>query len=480
VVKPRPCHSRAFCQATTCFGGGLFSFGLVGCGVLTQAGKLASARISWHMIAAALFRLALVSLIASAEISTRAAAPEDLVLAVECRERAGLPNVLAKLKAGAEVRIAYLGGSITAQDGWRPKTLNWFRENFPKAKVSEINAAIGGTGSDLGVFRLRHDVLLHKPDLLFVEFAVNDGGAPPHQIHQCMEGIVRQTWKENPATDICFVYTLAGNMLETLQEGRFPRAASAMEKVADYYGIPSIHMGLEVARLEKAGKLIFKGEKPRTDAEKASLGDKILFSPDAVHPYTDTGHQIYLEAVVRSFAKIEQVGKPGPHVLLDPYVADNWEQARMLALSESKLSSGWKKLDAAADPLAKSFGNRLPGLYKATAPGESISFRFRGTTVRIYDLVGPNCGQVSVAVDEQAPVVRPRFDAYCTYHRLATLSVAEGVPNALHTVNLTVHPEQPNKAKILSERGEKMDDPKRFEGTTWYAGAILIVGELVD
>ena len=136
-----------------------------------------------------------------------AASSDDLVPAVECRERNGLPNVISKLKTGAEARIAYLGGSITAQDGWRPKTLNWFRQQFPNAKVSEINAAIGGTGSDLGVFRLRHDVLEHKPDLLFVEFAVNDGGAPPLQIYRCMEGIVRQTWKNDSTTDICFVNT---------------------------------------------------------------------------------------------------------------------------------------------------------------------------------------------------------------------------------------------------------------------------------
>jgi lysophospholipase L1-like esterase len=98
-----------------------------------------------------------------------------------------------------------LGGSITAQAGWRPKTLAWFKKNFPSATFSEINAAIGGTGSDLGVFRLQHDVLDHKPDLLFVEFAVNDGGTEPSRIQQAMEGIVRQTWKANPKTDICFV-----------------------------------------------------------------------------------------------------------------------------------------------------------------------------------------------------------------------------------------------------------------------------------
>ena len=152
----------------------------------------------------------------------------------------------------------------------------------------------------------------------------------------------------------------------------------------------------------------------------------------------------------------------------------------MFPISKAKLSQGWTKLDKSVDPQARSFGNRIPELYKATAPGESISFRFRGTIVRIYDLLGPDCGQVSVVIDDQPQIVKPRFDAFCTYHRLATLSVAESVAHSLHTVKLTIHPDQPDKEKILNLRGEKMDDPKRFDGSSWYAGAILFVGELVE
>ena len=405
---------------------------------------------------------------------------EELVPAVECRERGGLPNFVAKLERGADVKIAYLGGSITAQDGWRPKTLDWFREKFRDAKISEINAAIGGTGSDLGVFRLKHDVLDHKPDLLFVEFAVNDGGAATDQIYRCMEGIVRQAWKYDPLIDVCFVYTLAGNMLETLQQGKFPHSASVMERVADHYAIPSIHMGLEVARLEKAGRLVFKGDKPKSEAEKVTLGDKILFSPDGVHPYTDTGHELYLKAVVRSFSRIEKAGTPAAHALPAPLVADNWEGAKMLALSQAKLSQGWRRLDPQVDALAKSFGDRLPEVWQASKPGESISFSFRGRTVRIYDLVGPDCGQLTIALDDQPLVVKPRFDAYCTYHRLAALSVGEELPESVHRVKISIHPNQPDKTRILAERNEKMNDPKRFDGTAWYAGGILLIGDLVE
>ena len=47
----------------------------------------------------------------------------DINVAEECRVRDGLPNLFAKLNAGGPVRIAYLGGSITAAQGWRPKSL---------------------------------------------------------------------------------------------------------------------------------------------------------------------------------------------------------------------------------------------------------------------------------------------------------------------------------------------------------------------
>ena len=403
-----------------------------------------------------------------------------LAPAVECHPRGGLPNVLSKLDAGEAVRIAYLGGSITAQPGWRPKTLAWFGAEFPQARVSEINAAIGGTGSALGVFRLKHDVLDHEPDLLFVEFAVNDGGAPPDQIYRCMEGIVRQTWKHDPTTDICFVYTLTGNMLQTLQEGHYPRAATAMERIAEHYAVPSIHMGIEVARLKKEGRLIFKGRKPKTDEEKAALGDKILFSPDAVHPYTDSGHQLYLEAIRRSMAQIRAQGKVGPHRLGPPFVADNWEAARMIPLSRAKLSAGWEKLDPSVDGIAKRFSGRLPELWKANRPGETVTFRVRGSVVRIYDLLGPDCGQITIQVDGRPAYVKPRFDAYCTYHRLAYLVVGKALSDDVHEITLTIHPDQPDKVAILSRRSERMDDPARFDDTAWYAGAVLLVGEWLD
>lgn len=411
-----------------------------------------------------------------------AAASDDFPLrdATECRARGGLPNVVAKLEAGGPVHIGYLGGSITAQPGWRPKSLAWFQAQYPKAEVSEINAAIGGTGSGLGVFRIDQDVLQYQPDLLFVEFAVNDNGLEPDSIFRSMEGIVRKTWRANPSTDICFVYTIAENMLPTFAEGKFPRTASVFEAIADHYGIPSIHMGYDVAKQTREGTVVFTAPQPKTDEEKAALEGKVLFSGDGVHPYPDGGHDLYLAAIARSMAAIGAAGSPGPHGLVAPIKPDNWENAILVPLDRATLSTGWEKLDPETVDIAKRFHNRLPDLWRATAPGESITFKFKGTYAAIYDLVGPDCGQVTVQVDGGDPEVRPRFDAYCTYHRLASLVVASDLPDGEHTVTLTIHPDQPDKAKILSQRNEKIDDPARFDGTAWYAGGIMVLGELVE
>jgi len=398
--------------------------------------------------------------------------------------------VFAKLREGKPVKIGYLGGSITAQNGWRPKTLNWFREQFPNAEVDQIYAAIGGTGSDLGVYRLQHDVLQHKPDVLFVEFAVNDGGADPKRIHKSMEGIVRQTWKADPTTDICYVYTLTHNMLRDLQGDRYPRAASAMEALADHYGIPSIHMGLSVARLEKEGKVIFKEDKPKKERLAAMEQGTYYFSKDGVHPYDDTGHILYLKAVERAMAEIRKAGKPGSHTVCTPFDAGNWEDAKMVPLSKARMSAGWRKLDPMTDKTAKRFSKRMSEMWMADKPGETVEFKFRGTDVRIYDLLGPSCGKILVTVDGQSKGAVDRVDAYCTYHRLATMRVAEHLsPDETHAVKLEIAEKMPDKrrhlerragpnAKVLALPPEEFN--KRFAGQEWYAGMILLRGELVE
>ena len=424
-------------------------------------------------------RLILICLAMGAFFTLNVLSAEDqsfrLVPATQFRVRGGIGNVLAKLNARKDVKIAFFGGSITEAPGWRPKTLRWFQDSWPNSQVSEINAAIGGTGSDLGVYRNAQDVLQYKPDLVLVEFAVNDRWASPENIWRGMEGILRQTWKANPDIDIAFIYTFAEGQQNDLKNGNFPRTSSAMERLADYYNIPSISVAFKINQLLQLGKLWVVPEKEETGNIRPTPEGVLLFSTDGVHPL-DAAHQIYADKVVEAINAMLAVGKPGAHRLKAPMQADNWEDAIIVPLKPAMLTSGWKKLDANSP--FNGFFNRMPTMWEANTPGEKISFRFKGTAVKLYDLVGPDGAEVKITLDHQTWTA-PRFDRFCSYHRLATLDIGQGLLDTEHTVSVEIMPEQPDRSSVIDQEKLKPGfNPKKYDGTALRVGGVMIIGNI--
>ena len=416
---------------------------------------------------ALLFLSAVTALVFVALPSLDAAEP-DRAKAVLSAPRDAMPNILAKLHEGKEVNVAYFGGSITAQNGWRPKTLGWLRKRFPEAKINEINATIGGTGSTLGVFRFDKDVLAKNPDLIFLEFTVNDGGTPPEQIYRAVEGIVRKAWAKNPQIDFCFVYTFRVGFEKDLDEGLCPRSQTAHERIAEYYGIPSINPSLRVAELAKEGKLVFKGD-PKSEKEK------IVFSADGVHPL-DAGHEVYLDVVGNAIAAMDTQADAKPHSLPEPFRKDNWQDARLVPISEKMLHGNWRKMGE-DDALFRRFRHRLGELWLGSRPGDSLELTFDGTMVGLYDLVGPDGGQLRWEIDGKEFGPRPRFDSYCTYHRLAAAWLDRDLPSGTHSVKVWIDAEQPDRESVLKRVRDKPGfDAKKYDGTNAWIGYWMILG----
>jgi len=398
------------------------------------------------------------------------------------RLRDGIPHFLDKINQGGEIKVAYFGGSITEANGWRVQTLAAFQEKFTKAKFTEINAAIGGTGSDLGVFRLGSDVLRHQPDIVFVEFAVNDGGTPPEYIWRQMEGIVRQIWKANTATDIVFVYTFRTGHETSILNAETPRSVSAMEQIADFYGIPSLDFNIPVVQLAEKGKLTYQSNEPEEG--------KLHFSTDGVHP-TEAGHKIYTEVVLDAVdlmrAKHNNSPYPDPATrnakLKRSFIADNYENAKMVPIQQTQLSGNWTLLPDDS-PLAWTKNRLGSTVFTSNEPGAGVSFRFKGSQVKIYDILGPDGGQVNVTIDGKKngkPI--PRFDSYCTYWRLATLSLADGLdPNSVHEIHVEIDAEQPDRSPVafrLQNPEKELAEPK-YQGHNVWFGPILVIGDIVE
>ena len=411
--------------------------------------------------------------------------------AVPFTVRGGLPNFYRKAEAGSgTVKVGYFGGSITAAAGWRVQTLAWMNDTFKGVKFVEINGAISGTNSSLGAYRLQQDVLQHKPDLVFVEFAVNDGGPEEVEIRS-MEGIVRQIWRRNPETDVCFVYTMTGNMLKEFEAGNLPRVSGMMEIVADYYKIPSIHMGYHVAELHRGGKLVFQS-KENEETRRKILADQGIwhFTGDNVHPFGDTGHPLYTDAVKEGFKAIRENVQPAvlKHELIAPLRADNLENAKMVQIEPWMLKGTWRKMDPKTEQPAKQMVWRMPNLWVAESVGSSIEFKFKGTEARIYDLSGPDCGIVTYTVDGRnlGRSVRMTGGYWSDCYILGTVDAGRNLEDGIHTVKVEIAPEPiPDKLKFLnnSPKYKNMTAEELaaspFNKQNWYVSNVLIVGDIV-
>ncbi len=63
---------------------------------------------------------------------------------------------------------------------------------YPLAVINAIVTAIGGEDAVHGEKRFAEDVLVHKPDVVFIDYALNDRGAPPEQAEAAWESMIRQ------------------------------------------------------------------------------------------------------------------------------------------------------------------------------------------------------------------------------------------------------------------------------------------------
>ncbi len=104
--------------------------------------------------------------------------------AVDGGDTARLHAMVKKASEGKPITIAFLGGSITAGCNASSKETRyvelvhaWFRCRFPSSTVKCVNAGVGATTSLIGAHRVERDVLSHNPDLVVLDFAVNDSEA---------------------------------------------------------------------------------------------------------------------------------------------------------------------------------------------------------------------------------------------------------------------------------------------------------------
>ncbi len=235
-------------------------------------------------------------------------------------------RAIGRARAGEEVTIAYIGGSITQGAGATPinsecyayKSYRSFAERFGQVgSVRFVKAGVGGTPSELGMIRFERDVLRYgreTPDVVVVEFAVNDEGDETKG--NCYESLVRKILMlpNRPAVLLLFsVFADDWNLQDRLKV------------VGERYRLPMVSV-LDAVTPQF-----------RLKPENGRILSKNQFFYDMFHP-TNAGHTVMADCLTYFFERAAEDGNEGEEFLYkglpEPVIGADFEQVRLLDRKE--------------------------------------------------------------------------------------------------------------------------------------------------
>ncbi len=269
------------------------------------------------------------------------------------------------------LNFCVLGGSITegasateVSDRYANRVFQYLKTANPNKEINFINKGIGATGSNIGVFRLRNDIINSNPDILIVEFAVNDTFHT--NVVETYEGIFRQMQLYKPECAIIALCT-------TYED--FKTAEDKHRTVANHYQVPMV----SVRDIVK--KRVEKGEMKWSD-----------YATDNCHP-TSLGHKMLADLVI-DLIKNRNTKEELLTGSFSKLVSDKYDHTTLLHANDLRptIKKGWWSCNNWY------FGERLEADY----PGSVLEFDFVGNSLSlIYKKFPGDFGKIKITVDKK-------------------------------------------------------------------------------
>ena len=297
--------------------------------------------------------------------------------------KARLAKAMQKALNGEPITVAYLGGSITQGSSagndlcYARLTTNWFEETFPDSKITYVNAGIGATGSYIGVYRADRDVTSKKPDIVFVDFSVNDTTEHTERNIASYDGVLRKLWFSESAPAIVTVAM-------TMENGTsFQKYHS---EICEAYDIPMISYHDAILDVIKKGHIVW---------------DDI--SDDDIHPNIP-GHAVLTEMITSYLQsvldEVDSIDTSSESDLSAPFNSDKYSTAGLVLPGSAEItnSTGWElKQD--------NFGNFGDSLRALSRDGsfegvEPLTFEVEAKSIGVFfGKMTSNAGVFDVVID---------------------------------------------------------------------------------
>lgn len=242
-----------------------------------------------------------------------------------------LKNLMKRAANGESLVIGFLGGSITQGSlSSTPETCyaylvyEWWKKSFPNATFSFVNGGIGGTTSHYGGARAWKDVLCYRPDIVTVDFSVNDDAN--EFFEETYEGTLRRLLAAPSAPAVVVLNNVFYDTGKNAQDYH--------NRIADHYGIPHVSIKDTIFPDVESGKIV------RAD-----------ITPDNLHP-NDKGHRLVADEICKLLdsikAEVEEETIVGENIegkstkteasalLLAPLTANAYEHSRLIQIQDNE------------------------------------------------------------------------------------------------------------------------------------------------
>lgn len=268
-----------------------------------------------------------------------------------------------------KMNIAIIGGSITEGAGaseYKNSYIYKLEQSLKERKKDTVikNLGAGGTASQFGLFRLRRDLGDFKPDLIFIEFAVNDRIYNSIESSKYFEGLVRQC--ASIAKKIIII---------DFPTGMGDSCTNIHKKIAYYYNIPVIDVQDEVWKKIGGRELNW-----------------MKISVDNLHP-NDSGHDLYFQIIKE---KMENMDLENILLRIDDKVLMKYRFNNPMIIDYDNES-----IEYYGDWTEQSFklNNKFDNGAITNSIGNGVVFKFKGKYLSMMNLLTKDSGILECKLD---------------------------------------------------------------------------------
>lgn len=160
-----------------------------------------------------------------------------------------LSKLMEKVNKQQDITIAYLGGSITEgyqvsrKQSYASQATTRLKDLFEYENFTTVNAGLSGTSSTIGLLRSNEDVFKQKPDLIIIEFAVNDGKDAISQL--AFDSLIKQCLMQENKPAVILLFTVLENGYTCQEE---------MSKIGEVYQLPMISVDNLIKSTKESGE----------------------------------------------------------------------------------------------------------------------------------------------------------------------------------------------------------------------------------